>query len=112
MGLFSKLLHHDGEAPKAAPAAAETMADDAPAMTIYTTSWCASCFMAKRYLQQKGVKYEEIDIERVPEAAEKVMSLARGYKTVPTMIIGESVVVDWDQRALEQALVREGVLSG
>ena len=67
--------------------------------------------MAKRYLQQKGISYEEIDIERVPGAAEIVMGHARGYKTVPTMIIGDSVVVDWDRKALNDALAREGLLS-
>ena len=112
MGLFSKPLRHDAETQQATHSAIEPVADDAPAITIYTTSWCANCLMAKRYLEQKGVRYEEIDIERVPEAAERVMSLARGYKTVPTMIIGESVVVDWDRRALEKALVHESVLSG
>ena len=38
--------------------------------------------------------------------------LRDGYKTVPTMIIGDTVVVDWDRRALEKALVGEGLLSG
>ncbi len=66
--------------------------------------------MAKRYLQQKGISYEEVNIESVPGAAEKVMALARGYKTVPTLIIGDSVVVDWDQRAVASALAREGLL--
>ena len=60
--------------------------------------------MAKRYLKQKGVSYEESISSAFPEAAEKVMSLARGYKTVPTMIIGDSVVVDWDRKALDKAL--------
>jgi len=111
MGLFSEFLHSDAETLEADPSSTETASSEAPAVTIYTTSWCASCSMAKRYLKQKGVSYEEIDIDRVPEAAEKVMSLARGYKTVPTMIIGDSVVVDWDRKALDKALADEGIPS-
>ena len=30
---------------------------------IYTTSWCGPCKMAKRLLDEKGLTYEEIDIE-------------------------------------------------
>ena len=111
MGPFAKFLHGDDETPEVDSNPAETATGQTPAVTIYTTSWCASCSMAKRYLKQKGVSYEEIDIERVPEAAEKVMSLARGYKTIPTMIIGDSVVVDWDRKALDKTLAGEGVLS-
>jgi mycoredoxin len=76
---------------------------------MYTTSWCGSCRAAKRFFQEKGVPYEEIDIEEVPEAAEKVMGWARGYKTVPTMVIGDTIVVDWDRRAVADALAKAGL---
>ncbi len=77
---------------------------------MYTTSWCGSCRMAKRYFQQQGVEYDEIDIEEVPEAAEQVMRWARGYKTVPTMQIGDTIVVDWDRKAVAEALSKEGLV--
>lgn len=80
-----------------------------PRVTMYTTSWCGDCRMAKRYFDQQGVDYEEVDIDDVPEAAERVMQLARGNRTVPTMIIGNTVVVDWDRRAVEAALAKEGL---
>ena len=82
----------------------------APLVTLYTTSWCGSCRMAKRYLDQAGLAYDEIDIEAVPEAAEQVMGWARGYRTVPTLRVGETVVVDWDRRAYAEALAREGLV--
>lgn len=80
-----------------------------PRVTMYTTSWCGSCRVAKRYFDQQGVEYEEIDIEAVPEAAEQVKKWARGYKTVPTMRIGETIVVDWDRNAVAAALSKEGL---
>jgi mycoredoxin len=79
-------------------------------VTMYTTSWCGSCRMAKRFLSQQGVDFDEIDIEEVPEAAEQVMRWARGYKTVPTMKIGETIVVDWDRKAVADALAKEGLI--
>lgn len=112
MGLFSKFLRGDARAEQPGPRPLERRAADPSTVTIYTTGWCASCAMAKRYLQKKGITYEEIDIETVPGAAEIVMGLARGYKTVPTIIIGETVVIDWNRRALDDALTTEGLLSG
>lgn len=77
---------------------------------MYTTSWCGSCRVAKRYFEQNGIAYQEIDIESAPEAAEQVMQWARGYKTVPTMKIGDTVVVDWDRKAVAEALAKEGLI--
>ena len=37
---------------------------------IYTTSWCGDCRAAKRFLVEKAIDYEEINIEKVPGAAE------------------------------------------
>ncbi len=63
---------------------------------IYTTAWCPDCRAAKRFLQAKGLPYEEIDIEKNPEAAEIVMKLNGGMKTVPTLDI-EGTIVSGDR---------------
>jgi mycoredoxin len=77
-------------------------------ITLYTTSWCPSCRMAKHYLSSKGLTFTEVDIERTPGAAEIVMAEARGFRTVPTFIIEDEgrryVVVDMDRRKLDDAL--------
>ena len=39
---------------------------------IYSTSWCPSCVSAKRLLESKNVKYEEINIEEVNISREKL----------------------------------------
>ncbi len=65
-------------------------------IVIYTTTWCADCRAAKRFLQAKGLQYEEIDIEKNPEAAEIVMKLNGGMKTVPTLDI-EGTIVSGDR---------------
>jgi len=78
-----------------------------PQITMYTTQWCGDCRMAKRHLAQRGFTYDEIDIEEVPGAAEQVMAWARGYRTVPTFVIGKRVVVDWNPREFEAAVAAE-----
>ena len=55
-------------------------------MTMYTTSWCGFCRRLKSQLDREGIGYEEIDIERTPGAAETVMRVNGGNRTVPTVV--------------------------
>ena len=106
----SKLFPGSSKAQQGGPQELERRPADPPRVIVYTTSWCGSCYMAKRYLRENDIDYQEIDIERVPGSAEEVMSVARGYRTVPTFRIGGTVVVDWDQRAVASALRKEGFI--
>ena len=58
-----------------------------PKVTMYTTDWCPYCVSAKRYLDSKGVEYEVVNIEQNEDAAEYVMSVNGGNRTVPTIQI-------------------------
>jgi mycoredoxin len=73
---------------------------------MYTTSWCGDCRMTKMFLAEKGISYEEIDIEQTPEAAEVVMKANHGKRKVPTLDIdGQFVAVSpFNRRLLEEAL--------
>jgi mycoredoxin len=51
---------------------------------IYTTSWCPDCYRAKSFLKQRGIAFEEINIEDTEGAAEFVMSANHGRRRVPT----------------------------
>ncbi len=51
---------------------------------LYTTTWCPDCRPAKRVLEEKGIPYEEIDIEATPGALEIVVA-AKGKRVVPTL---------------------------
>jgi mycoredoxin len=55
-------------------------------MTMYTTSWCGFCRRLKTQLDREGIGYEEVDIERVPDAAEIVTKVNGGNRTVPTVV--------------------------
>ncbi|HEX8044003.1 glutaredoxin family protein [Candidatus Deferrimicrobium sp.] len=65
-------------------------------IVIYTTSWCRDCKVAKRFLGEHGIAYEEIDIDRRPEAAEIVMRLNDGMRKVPTLDV-EGTIVSGDK---------------
>ena len=54
-------------------------------VTMYSTTWCGYCRRLKLQLDQAGIAYDEIDIERNPEAAKFVESVNGGNQTVPTV---------------------------
>lgn len=57
-----------------------------PALTMYTTTWCAFCKRLKRQLAADGIEMAEVDIEQDPAAADYVMSVNGGFQTVPTVV--------------------------
>jgi mycoredoxin len=70
-------------------------------ITMYATTWCGDCRMAKRWFDQHGVAYDYINIEHNPEAAEYVMKVNGGMRTVPTIIFPDgSILVEPSARDL------------
>ncbi|MFQ5645655.1 MAG: glutaredoxin family protein [bacterium] len=59
---------------------------------MYSTSWCPDCLAAKNFLKQKGIVFEEIDIENDPAAAKVVMDHNNGKRSVPTLDIDGAFV--------------------
>ena len=57
--------------------------------TMYTTPWCGYCLRLQSQLDREGIRYDVVDIEQVPSAAEVVMSANGGNQTVPTLVYGD-----------------------
>lgn len=55
---------------------------------LYTSPLCGYCHAAKRLLQQKGVRYDEIDILGDPARKAEMVRRASGGRTVPQIFIG------------------------
>ena len=55
-------------------------------VTLLTTSWCGFCRRLKHQLERDGVDYTEVDIEDTPEAADVVVAVNGGDRTVPTVV--------------------------
>ena len=81
-------------------------------VTIYTSAWCGYCAMAKRLLDSKGVRYDEIPVDMdVTRRAE--MEQRSGRRTVPQIWIGERLVGGYDDlAALERAGQLDALLAG
>tara|TARA_R110001583_G_scaffold1583_4_gene12349 strand:+ start:1993 stop:2247 length:255 start_codon:yes stop_codon:yes gene_type:complete len=74
-------------------------------ITIYTTPWCPYCIRAKQLLDNKQVKYTDIDVSEA-DARAKMMALTGG-RTVPQILINDQATGGCDEL---YALERSGEL--
>lgn len=56
-----------------------------PLFTIYGTPWCGYCDRLLKQLDRAGVQYVYVDIDADAAAAEYVMGVNGGNRTVPTV---------------------------
>lgn len=62
---------------------------------LYVNAWCGDCRRAIRFLDEFEIPYRTIDLDDHPEAADIVMSLNRGSRSVPTILVdGEHVATE------------------
>jgi glutaredoxin 3 len=54
---------------------------------IYTKFGCPYCARAKALLAQKGIQYEETDINSAPGKRDEMMERSNGRHTVPQIFI-------------------------
>lgn len=79
------------------------MVKSVPQVTIYIRPWCGGVMRVKRWLDQRGIPYSEVDISKDEEAARYVEKLNGGYRSVPTILIdGEHAATEPSTAELEQ----------
>ena len=57
---------------------------------IYSSMLCPFCARAKHLLQEKGVPFEEIDVDNNPGRRSEMMKRADGRHTVPQIFIDKN----------------------
>ena len=77
-------------------------------ITVFTTNTCAYCVMVKRYLQVKGVAYDEINLDEKPELQKEAFELS-GQLAVPVTVVtkhddSREVVVGYNLARLAPAV--------
>lgn len=63
-----------------------------PHVTIYSKKWCPYCVQAKDLLNQKGIPFEEINVDSGRELFDAMVAKSRGRTTVPQIFFGETHV--------------------
>lgn len=77
-------------------------------ITVFTTSTCSYCPMVKRYLQSKGLSYDEVNLEEHPERQAEILRKS-GALTVPVTVVtkvddSEEIIVGYNLQRLAPAV--------
>lgn len=70
---------------------------------VYSTPSCPWCTVAKKYLSEKNIKFEDIDVSRNHEAAREMVQKS-GQRGVPVIDINGSIVVGFDHGRIDTLL--------
>ena len=60
---------------------------------MYTTNWCPDCHRAKYLLDEYGIAYKEIDIEKDPVGLAFVKQVNNGNRVVPTILFPDNTIL-------------------
>ncbi|MEN1760043.1 MULTISPECIES: glutaredoxin family protein [Anoxynatronum] len=71
-------------------------------VVVFTSTTCPHCVTAKEYLAQKGVEYEEKNVQSDVSARKELM--AKGIMAVPVIKIGDEMIVGVDKAKIDSLL--------
>ena len=77
---------------------------NAKRVIMYSTSWCGVCKEARKYMQIKGIRYMEYDIEKMPSRQREFKRL--GGKGVPLITVGTQKMSGFSATRLEAMLLQ------
>ena len=71
---------------------------------MYSASWCPDCVTAKKWLDDKKIKFVDIDITENIVDQEFVKKINLGKRIIPTFIINDKVYPNPGLRTLSDLL--------
>jgi glutaredoxin-like protein NrdH len=75
---------------------------------LYTLSTCMHCKATKRFLKKNGIDFDYVDVDKLDgeekeTVEQEVLELAGGLR-FPTIVIGDKVIVGFQEDKLREAL--------
>lgn len=70
---------------------------------IYTTPTCVYCKMTKKFFEEHGIKYQELNVAADAKAREDMVRIS-GQLGVPVITIDNEVVIGYDPEELTRFL--------
>ena len=64
-------------------------------LMVYCRKWCGDCMRAKRWLDERGIAYTEVDVDDDDEARALAANLNDGRLHTPTFVCDAGVCVDF-----------------
>ncbi len=77
-------------------------------LKLYSREWCSWCIDAKEYLEERGYRFNVIDVGQ-DHAAYKEMTELSDQTYVPTLVAGDEVLANFDTNQLEKFLSEHGI---
>lgn len=75
-----------------------------PPITLYGARWCSDTIRTTQFLNQRGVPYEFVDVDRDASAADRVRALNEGCLSTPTVVIDGRAITEPSESELADAL--------
>jgi glutaredoxin-like YruB-family protein len=76
---------------------------DGQKVVVYSTSTCPYCTIAKDYLGNRKVGFEDVDVSQDRKRAIEMIKKS-GQMGVPVLDIGGKIIVGFDRAAIDAAL--------
>lgn len=57
-------------------------------ITIYTRNDCVQCHATKRAMESRGLEFEMVNVDLVPDAADELRAM--GFRQLPVVVAGET----------------------
>lgn len=83
---------------------------DGKRVDVYGTSWCAASQTVRRLLDRLGVRYVYYDMEKDPQALQRVQWWSGGHPSHPTVQIMGEILIEPTLDELEWALARNRLI--
>lgn len=74
-----------------------------PKVVVYSTPTCPYCKMAKEFLNQNNIPFEDINVA-ADKAKAKEMIEKSGQMGVPVIFVGEKMIIGFSKDELKKAL--------
>lgn len=71
-------------------------------VTVFTSNTCGYCHMAKDYLNENNIPFEEKNVSTDAAARKELMS--QGFMGVPVIYVDDEVIQGFDKSKLEELL--------
>ena len=79
------------------------MEKETPKVKIYSAPSCVYCVTLKKFLEEKGVDFEEIDVSLNDDLAKELVEKS-GQMGVPVVEIGEEIVIGFNREKIIKLL--------
>lgn len=73
-------------------------------VVIYSTPTCHFCHLAKDFMNENNVAFEDVDLASNPDRVQELRDLTGGQTAVPVIKVGDEVIIGFQQAKLEDLL--------